>query len=193
MADQYQGGWSDILPWVLLARRTSYHSDLEATPAQMLYGEDPPLPGELRPIHHGETLQQILGKAQANAHRPLAQTRHKETKSYMPPFTQTATHVMTKKAKYVPLESKWDGPYLIKQRLGDSALKLLVGHFANGRERTEIRHWNSCYPLDPNSPLPTASKPSLGRKPLNAEATPFIPDPGVQEMDRDFLQAPSED
>ena len=110
----------------------------------------------------------------------------------MPPFTKTATHVMTKKAKVSPLGEKWDGPYKILERLGDSALKLMVGHYSNGSVRTEIRHWNTCYPLDPNSPLPTASKPSLGRKPLNPVAMSFRPDPAFQEMDKEFFRPVSE-
>ena len=185
VGEEYQHKWSDILPWILLGRRTSHHSELGTTPAQVLFGEDPPLPGELRPLHQGETLPQILDKVKANVNRPLQQTDlHRDPKVYMPPSTQTAKLVMTKVAKPSPLGPAWDGPFRIVERLGDSALKLKVGHYANGQERTEIRHWNTCYPLDPNTPLQEAVRPFLGRKP-NVRTAGFAPD---QEMETGLRQ-----
>ena len=176
MGEEYQSQWTDILPWVLLGRRTSYHEELKATPSQMLFGEDPPLPGELRPLHNSENLQQILEKAKANVNRPLPQTQlHRTAKQYMPPATQTAKQVYVKCAKPTPLGPRYDGPYNIVERLGDSALKLHTGNFVSGKPRTKVRHWNTCHPLDPSLQLPAASRPTLGRKKLNPAAKDFLP------------------
>ena len=48
MNDEYGSQWKSMLPWVLLGRRTSFHDELKATPAQMVFGQDPPLPGPYR-------------------------------------------------------------------------------------------------------------------------------------------------
>ena len=100
---------------------------------------------------------------------------HREPKTYMPEATKTCTHVYVKEPKPLPLGPAYKGPYLIKKRLGESALELLTGHFVNGKERTEIRHWNTCFPFTPGAEVPNASRPALGRKPLNAKAKPYTP------------------
>ena len=167
MGQEHQGNWVRILPWVLLGRRTSYHGEMKATPAQVVFGEDPVLPGDIiPPMGSGETLDALLTRVKANVNRPPAQTApHRDIPVYMPPTTTSATHVYTKKPKSSPLNPLYDGPYPITRRLGKSCLELVVGHYNNGAERKEIRHWRSCYPAPtPDCPEEVASKPNLGRK-----------------------------
>ena len=97
----------------------------------------------------------------------------------MPPDTATATQVWTKRAKKGPLDPSYDGPYDIVERLGDSSLRIKVGEYADGRDRTEVRHWSSCYPMKPDSHLESTTRPALGRKPLDPKASEFRPN---QEM-----------
>ena len=165
MGEQHQSNWMRILPWVILSRRTSFHGELGATPAQAVYGEDMKLPGDLiPPMGSGETIEDLLQRVQANADRPPAQTAtHKQMPVYMPAATETCTHVWTKRAKPTPLGVKWDGPFEIDQRLGKSCLKLKVGEYKNGQFRTEIRHWKSCYPADMPEGSQGAYRPALGR------------------------------
>ena len=47
MGNQYQDQWMDILPWVLLARRTTYQPTLDATPAELVLGGCVKIPGDL--------------------------------------------------------------------------------------------------------------------------------------------------
>ena len=120
---------------------------------------------------------ELLKEVQAAVDRPPAQTsRNREIPTYMPPATATAEKVYIKVAKKSPLSPIWDGPYPIKERIGKSCLKLITGHYANGRERTEVRHWRTCFPADPADDTPVAQKPLLGRKPtrLNADAREFV-------------------
>ena len=178
MGDVYGTEWSKILPWILLARRTSFHEDLGTTPATMLFGEDPPLPGDMVPLHNGDTLQNILDKVKANVDRPKPQTSlNRNPKVYQPKSMQTCTHVYTKVPKPTPLGPKWLGPYPILKRLGDSSLQIQTGHFVNGKPRSEVRHWNTCHPYTPNDTIPDAERPRLGRKPLNRAAKSFQPMP----------------
>ena len=177
MGEEFQGEWMRKLPYVLLGRRTAFHADLKATPATVVMGEDPQLPGELTPpMGAGETMTDLLQRVKLLPHRPPAQTNHrKQAKVYMPPSTESATHVYTKNPKKTPLGPSNHGPYKIVDKLGKSCLKIHTGDFANGTKRTEIRHWNTCYPTTLDSDQPSAVKKPLGRKPLNVKAKPFKP------------------
>ena len=169
MGEEHQDQWMRKLPWVILGRRTSYHEDLQATPATVVFGEDPKLPGDLgAPVGEAEDLAQLLERVRQLPHRPPAQTNlRKEAKVYMPPSTELATHVYTKNPKKTPLGARYLGPYPIEERQGKSCIKIITGYYKNnGKPRTEIRHWNTCYP----APLgcESAVKPPLGRKPQNS-------------------------
>ena len=176
MGDEYGKSWSQILPWVLLGRRTSFHEELGTTPATLTFGQDPRLPGELLPVPSNESLQEILSRVKATVNRPPAQTAlRRSPRFYMPEKARTATHVWIKKAKTTPLSPLYDGPYKIIEKLGDSSLRIHAGHYANGRERIEIRHWNTCYPAIIAPGEEAAARPPLGRKPLNPKAPRFKP------------------
>ena len=71
------------------------------------------------------------------------------------------------------VQSAYHGPYPIEEKVGKSCIKIHTGYYANGTKRTEIRHWNSCYPAPPET-TETNFKKALGRKPLNPHALPFI-------------------
>ena len=42
----HDGNWIDELPWVLLGLRTATKEDLQTSPAEMVFGDSPLLPGE---------------------------------------------------------------------------------------------------------------------------------------------------
>ena len=174
MGDEYGKNWTSILPWILLGRRTSWHEELGATPSQMTLGEDPPLPGDMLPIPSQETIQQILNRVTKTVTRPPAQTAlRRSPRFYMPDKAKEATHVWVKKAKRTPLEPLFDGPYKIVEKLGDSSLRIKTGDLNNGKERIEIRHWNTCQPAVIAPGEEAAAKPPLGRRPLNPKAPRF--------------------
>ena len=165
MGDQYQHSWMRILPWILLSRRTSLHSELKTTPAQVVFGEDLRLLGDITPpMGAGETLEDLTNRVKANAERPPAQTAlHRTLPVYFPPAARDATHVYTKRAKLTPLGAKYDGPHPILKRIGKSCLLLQVGHYNNGKARTEVRHWRTCSPAPPGDVPEPAARPKLGR------------------------------
>ena len=128
------------------------------------------------PLHNNETLHDILERVKANVHRPPAHPAlHRKPPVYMPDATQSCTHVYTKRAKVTPLSPRWDGPYEIIERMGNTSLKLKVGEYVNGTPRLETRHWNTCFPYTPGADCEEATRPSLGRKPLSARAPSFSP------------------
>ena len=83
---------------------------------------------------------------------------------------------MQKIGKPLPLGPRYDGPFKIDQRIGNSCLKLRVGNWANGQPRHELAHWNNCFPVPLDCPIPEAVKAKRGRKAkaLNANANDFV-------------------
>ena len=173
MGDRYGSQWSMALPWILLGRRTTYSPDLDTSPAEMLYGQLPRLPGDLVD-NGGQSLVEMLEGVRTNAARPSVPTaHHAEIPIYVPDSAKTATHVLQRIGKPTQFGPRYDGPFKIIERIGKSILKIRCGNWANGQPRHELTHWNNCVPA-PNTPLVSADKPRRGRK-LNVEAAEFVP------------------
>ena len=164
--------WMQVLPWTLLARRTSYHNELRTTPAEAVLGQLPRLPGDL-PIKPtvDQTIQDIVDHMKAVADRPPAQTRPPKDPVHFPDQAQEATHVYVKrpKSKTGPLTPIADGPFVIKERLGTSCLHIQTGTFQSGAPRMEVVHWRNCVPAVLPQTTTPAQRPKLGRKPRNSD------------------------
>ena len=164
MGDVHQSNWMSMLPWTLLARRTAYHADLQATPAEVVMGSNPMVPGDLQPeMPADHSLADLLTRVKANANRPPAPTRAPQSTTYFPQSAVDATHIYTKRAKCTPLGPKADGPYPILQKLGKSCLQIKTGEYKSGSPRTEIVHWRNCIPFTPPEGTEEAHRPTLGR------------------------------
>ena len=149
MGDEHGSSWMSILPWTLLARRTAFHSELQASPSELVLGENPLIPGDL--THNGpddHSVPELLDRLRKNASREPAQTTIRRTiKPYFPPSATNATHVWVKRGKTTPLSPIKDGPFRILERLGKSCLKIKTRTMANGQIQTEVVHWKNCAPM----------------------------------------------
>ena len=166
MGDEHKSKWMSVLPWTLLSRRTSYHSELQATPSEVVFGENPAVPGDLAgaDLPADPNLPALLDRVRANAQRPPAQTTIRRTPQvYYPPSTDTATHVYLRNQKPTPLSPMRDGPYQIIERLGKSTVKVKTGEFKSGAPRTEVHHWRNCTPYILPQNADSAVKKPLGR------------------------------
>ena len=129
MGDAHKDRWMSVLPWTLLARRTAFQSELQASPCEVLYGNNVRVPGDLpagdtQPDHR---LPNLLERVCDNAKRSPAHTSIcRQPAVYSPPTTATATHVYLKKHKHRPLEPISDGPFRIVNRVGKSAMNIKV-------------------------------------------------------------------
>ena len=174
MQDRYGSKWSRALPWILLARRTAFQPQLNTSPAELVLGQMPRLPGDLLETQ-GQRLTDLLEHLRTNAARPPVETaHHRKITPFMPKEAQEATHVYTRKGNPAPLAPLWEGPYEIKQRIGNSCLKIHVGNWSNGTPRHELAHWNNCFPAPLGADITPGVKPKRGRKPLNANAPEFV-------------------
>ena len=148
--------------------------ELETSPAEVVLGQMPRLPGDVLETN-GQKLTDLLHHLRTNASKPPVPTGHHQIiQPYMPEETETATHVYMKIGKPRPLGPLWEGPYRIIQRIGKSCLKVMVGHWSNGKPRHELTHWNNCFPAPPDASF-DGQKAKRGRKKLNANAPSFIP------------------
>ena len=169
MADKHQSGWMSVLPWCLLSRRTSYHSELQASPSEMVMGDNPVVPGDLpdADLANDNNLTDLLDRLRVNAGRKPAQTSIRRTPAvYYPATTATATHIYLRCPKTTPLSPIKDGPFPIIERLGKSAVKIKTGDYKkSGLPRTEVHHWKNCTPIVLPIDTEPAVKAPLGRKP----------------------------
>ena len=171
MGDTHGSNWLRVLPWILLGRRAAYQPDLGTSPAEIVLGETPLVPGQLvgTDLHPEQDLQDLLTKLQIKAARPPQQTSHhgNEPTVHLPKNMTTATHVYVRRHKVSPLGKKFDGPFPITKRLGDACIQVRVAYYANGKPREELHHWKNCkvaYFLD--EPF-EATKGPLGRPKAN--------------------------
>ena len=181
MGDQYGTRWMDRLPWVMLGRRTTFQPALDATAAELVFGSNPLIPGDMAgepgPPLRGEKMKQLLEGLRQNAARPPRPTTHnREQKVNYPEGLANVTHVWVRRHKNTPLGQAFDGPFPIVQRQGTSCVTIRVGSYASGEPRMEVQHWNNLKPAVMGEGEKDAERRPLGRKPLNPEAKAFVPE-----------------
>ena len=153
------------LPWTLLGRSTTFQPDIGASPAELTFGSDPRLPGDLA-VSHDQPLDvpKLLSDLKANAAKKPSETSlHSKPTPYFPPSAQNCTHVWVKLPKKTPLSPLNDGPFPIVERVGKSCIKVQMGEMANGEPRISLLHWSNCKPAFLNEESEVAKRPKLGR------------------------------
>lgn len=116
------GNWVRILPTVMLGIRSAWKEDLQATPAEMLYGQGIRLPGEfLAPSVNSSIIvvpdfaQEL--RSQFNSLKPVNGSAHGDRKSFIFKDLATASHVFLRNDTVkAPLVQPYDGPYQVITR-----------------------------------------------------------------------------
>lgn len=108
--------WVSQLPWVLLGLRTTPKEGLDASPAEMVYGETLVVPGEFFPDNSSTSnldhLRRIAGKF-----TPCKQTYKPTDHRYVAPDLLTSKYVFLRTdAHKSPLTPPYSGPYEVIQR-----------------------------------------------------------------------------
>ena len=177
MADESGEAWMNHLPWVLLGRRTAYQQDLEATSAELVFGANPLIPGDMvgepGPPLKAEQLRSLLDSLRAQADKPAIQTsNHRDPPVHEPTNLEQVTHVRLKRHKLGPLQHSYEGPFPILERVGKSCIKVQVGLYADGTPRVETHHWENTKPAVLEDDQQPATKKKLGRKPKSVTNSP---------------------
>eukprot|EP00794_Sanderia_malayensis_P011511 gene11511-biopygen9183 len=112
--------WSEILPVILRSIRCTFKPDLDAIPAQLVYGTTLRLPGQfftpttitsLDPTVYSQRLQFAMEKL-----RPVS-LRPQRTSAHLPHGLATCTHIFVRHdAIRKPLQQPYDCPFKILRR-----------------------------------------------------------------------------
>lgn len=113
--------WVDHLPTVLLGHRATIKSDINATPAELVYGTSLRLPGEFfvtstKDIPQTEYVKNLITVFENI--KPVESTNHDTCrKIFVQKDLQTCTHVfMRNDAVSPPLTPSYNGPYKVVER-----------------------------------------------------------------------------
>jgi len=112
--------WSDALPIVLMGLRATYKEDLDATPAEMVFGTTIRLPGEFLAKNEksclisefANELRRVMDQL-----RPVPASKHCQEKFFVQKDLSTCTHVFVRDDKVRPaLKQPYDGPFKVIRR-----------------------------------------------------------------------------
>ena len=117
--------WVDRLPWVMLGLRSSPKDDLQASSAELVYGQPLRVPGEFLPVatapwsadSHRTAAQGI-----ADAFAPVPTSHHCLPQSYVPKDLPSAKYVFIRHNTHrTLLQPPYKGPFLV-------IFPLILGH-----------------------------------------------------------------
>lgn len=112
--------WPDELPIVLMGLRSTFKPELEACPAEMLYGTTIKLPGDFFEQANTEEMTTDFAKNLCNIMndlRPVAASHHSNDKYFVQTELAQCTHVFLRDdAVRKPLKTPFDGPYRVIKR-----------------------------------------------------------------------------
>ena len=119
MARTTDANWVDHLPFVLLGIRTSWRSDLDHSPAELVYGTNLRLPSELVNPQQSSNFQpsaEFVKQLQhtMNSFKPIVPTFHGTKQTYIPNDLATSGFVYVRHDAYKqPLQRPYNGPFRI--------------------------------------------------------------------------------
>ncbi|XP_031789320.1 uncharacterized protein LOC116418358 [Nasonia vitripennis] len=169
--------WPDRLPITMLGLRSCLKEDLQASPAEMLYGTTLRIPGEFfvtnsAPADPGS----FAGKLRElfNIIRPVPASHHGNYKPFRLKLLATCTHVYQRvDSVRKPLVPPYVGPFKVVRRMSEKVYIILV----NGVEKAVTTdalipaHQDTSDPLTPpSSTAPTASSPASEPSQVNQES-----------------------
>ena len=168
MGEVHQDKWMDVLPFVLLGRRVAFQPDMGASASEMTFGKNVTIPGEILCDPESEEGQEahkkLLSLVKASTNRDICQpSAHSKVEPKLTGLPEGTTHVYTKQHQTTGLQSHFEGPFEIAEKVSKSVLKLNVGSYKDGRIRYEYRHLNDLKPAHPKSMAAPAVRPKLGR------------------------------
>ena len=76
MGNEHQDKWMSILPWTLLSRRAAFHTELQCSPAEAMFGQEPLLPGDMAAqadLEPKSSLHDVVNKVRRATNKPPAQ------------------------------------------------------------------------------------------------------------------------
>ena len=168
------GDWADRLPWVMLGLRSAPKDDLQASSAELVYGQPLRVPGEFLPdatAPWSAASHRAASRDIADAFIPVPTSRHGLPRSYVPRDLPSAKYVFIRHDGHrTPLRPPYDGPF----RVLEGGPKNFVVDMGGRPERVAIDRLKPAH-VDVGEPLQLAQPPRRGRPPAAAST----PDPAA--------------
>ncbi len=163
--DQNQQDWEEVLPFALMAYRSSVQESTGETPYEMLHGEEMELPIDLSsPIvepeqernmttDYAQNLRQKLRTAHERVRENLKQAARRQKRNYDRGIITTVIPVesfvwlhqeIRKKGRCPKLQFKWDGPYLVIAKLSDVVYRIQK----SPQSRPKVVHFDRLKPYE---------------------------------------------
>ena len=153
--------WLDELGWVLLGLRTAPKEDLEASVAELVYGETLRVPGEF--FSHSTSSPNNLDtlRSQVQSFLPKATSNHGRCTSQIHSSLLTSKYVFIRcDSLRKPLQRPYSGPYKVLERKEKTFLVNMSGrseHISIDRLKPAL--------VDISKPVEPAQAPKRGRPP----------------------------
>ena len=163
--------WVDELPWVLLGLRTTPKEDLEASPADMVYGSALTVPGDFVPDSaqvpvqaHLRDLREKMGNL-----KPTPTGTHRTIRSNIPDRLAQAGYVFIRTdARRTPLQTPYEGPYSVVAKTD----KYFTVQLGNRQDNVSIDRLKAAE-VEEQLPVPVAQPTRCGCPPV----VPVVPGP----------------
>ncbi|CAK1602576.1 unnamed protein product [Parnassius mnemosyne] len=128
--------WTESLPWILLGIRSSFKEDLQASSAELLYGEPLRLPGEFfEPQDNSAAdMTEFISRLRSFAQKlhPVPASRHNSNKVFIFKDLANSEHVFLREdASRGSLQPAYSGPHKVLAR-SDKTFNILI----NGKSST---------------------------------------------------------
>lgn len=112
--------WTQELPLILLGLRSTYKNDIQATPAEMIYGTTLRLPSdffvETKPTNNETEFITEFRKTMSNI-KEIPASDHSNNKYFIQKDLHTTTHVFVRNDMVkTPLQNPYNGPYRVIKR-----------------------------------------------------------------------------
>lgn len=122
--------WSEILPLLTLGLRTNYKPDLNASPAEMLYGQTLRLPGDFfeSNVNIDSNAPDFVNQLRSMMEKlkPVVTSNHSNDKHFIQKELQTCSHVFLRDDTVkTPLKTPYDGPYQVVRR-NDKNFEIII-------------------------------------------------------------------
>lgn len=184
--------WIEILSTVMLGLRTSFKEDLQASPAEILYGTSLRIPGE---FFISEELQPdpqpFLEKHRefVRGLRPTPTAHHIKSRVFILKDLYTSSHVFVR-CDHVkaPLEAPYTGPFKVIERISDRLFKIDV----NGiQQNISVSRLKPAYISKIDSPEDATAKQSQPTQiAVQNQSSSPIPPPRIQPLQIPSSQSP---
>uniref|UniRef100_A0ABD2WBM0 Integrase catalytic domain-containing protein n=1 Tax=Trichogramma kaykai TaxID=54128 RepID=A0ABD2WBM0_9HYME len=122
--------WTDALPMVMLGLRNTYKDELQASPAEMIYGTTLRIPGDFcvprTPITEKSVFVRKLRQLFRDI-KPVPASRHSSKKPFVYKDLPSCTHVFKRIDRIrKPLEPPYSGPHRIINRINERTYNIEI-------------------------------------------------------------------